>query len=416
VTDDLEGALGMLVAALGGAAIGVEREWSGHASGSKARFAGVRTFTLLGGLAGIVGQLWMSGQEGPAIVLLAAASALVLAGYAVASRHEVGATTEVAALLVLAAGFLAGTGNLAYASGIVALTTLVLFEKTKLHAAVKRLDDEELRAAARFAVMAVVVLPLLPTGPYGPLGGIRPRELWVLVLIFSGLSFAGYIARRVVGSRYGYTATGLLGGLVSSTSVTLTFARLSHRDGKLGVPLALGAVAASSVMIVRMLAALSILHSALAAAVLPYLVAPLAVGAVAVAIGLRRIGPQAESAGEAKNPLQLRAALEMAALFQVVLVLVHLVRERFGAGGLLVSGFVLGLADVDALTVSMAKTAASGAPIPDAAHAVVLGAIANTLFKLGIAAIVGAAAFRWRVAAALLAMAVAAGASLLLLR
>jgi uncharacterized membrane protein (DUF4010 family) len=416
VTDDLEGALGMLVAALGGAAIGVEREWSGHATGPTARFAGVRTFTLLGGLAGVVGQLWIAGQEAPAVVLLAAAGALVLAGYVVASRHDVGGTTEVAALVVLAAGFLAGTGNLAYASGVVALTALALFEKTKLHALVKRLDDDELRAAARFAVMAVVILPLLPPGPYGPLGGIRPRELWVLVLIFSGLSFAGYIARRLVGSRYGYTATGLLGGLVSSTSVTLTFARLSTRDGKLGGPLALGAVAASSVMFVRMLVALTILHSGLAAAVLPYLVAPLVVGAVAVAIGFRRVGPEAESAGESRNPLQLRAALEMAALFQVVLVLVHLVRERFGAGGLLVSGFVLGLADVDALTVSMAKETAGGAAVTEAAPAVVLGAIANTLLKLGIAVIVGAAAFRWRVAVALLAMAVAAGASLVLLR
>jgi len=416
VTDDLEGALGMLVAALGGAAIGVEREWSGHASGSKARFAGVRTFTLLGGLAGVIGRLWVAGQELPAAVLLAAASALVLAGYVVASRHDVGGTTEVAALVVLAAGFLAGMGNLAYASGVVALTTLVLIEKTQLHALVARLDDEELRAAARFAVMAVVVLPLLPTGPYGPLGGIRPRELWILVLIFSGLSFAGYIARRAVGSRYGYTATGLLGGLVSSTSVTLTFARLSHRDARLGVPLALGAVAASSVMFLRMLLALSILHSDLAAAVLPYVVAPLVVGAIAVARGLRGLRPEASPAAESRNPLQLRAALEMAAIFQVVLVVVHLARERFGATGLLVSGFVLGLTDVDALVVSMAKTTASGAPVGDAAHAVVLGAVSNTLLKLGVAATLGAPAFRWRVAGALLAMAVAAVASLALLR
>src|SRR5262245_6423078 len=281
----------MLAAALGGAAVGVEREWSGHASGPKARFAGIRTFTLLGGLAGVVGRLWTAGQELPAVVLLAAASGLILLGYAAASRHDVGGTTEAAALVVLAAGFLAGTGNLVYASGIIALTTLILVEKSGLHALVKRLDDEELRAAARFAVMAVVVLPLLPPGPYGPFGGIRPRELWILVLIFSGLSFVGYIARRAVGSRYGYTATGLLGGLVSSTSVTLTFARLSHRAGRLAVPLALGALGASTVMFVRMLVALSILHTDLAAAVLPYLVGPLAVGVVAVAAGLRRLGP-----------------------------------------------------------------------------------------------------------------------------
>src|SRR6187397_2212997 len=122
----------MLAAALGGAAVGVERQWSGHASGPGSRFAGVRTFTLIGGLAGVVGRLWVGGYEAPALVLLASAAALVLVGYAAASRHEIGATTEVAALVVLAAGFLAGTGQLAYASGIVALTTLVLFEKGRL--------------------------------------------------------------------------------------------------------------------------------------------------------------------------------------------------------------------------------------------------------------------------------------------
>jgi len=405
----------MLAAALGGAAVGVERQWSGHASGPGARFAGVRTFTLLGGLAGVVGRLWVGGYEGPALVLLASAAALVLVGYAAASRHDIGATTEVAAMVVLAAGFLAGTGRLAYASGIVALTTLVLFEKGRLHGLVKRLDDDELRAAARFAVMAVVVLPLLPPGPYGPLGGIKPRELWILVLIFSGLSFAGYIARRAVGARYGYTVTGLIGGLVSSTSVTLTFSRLSHGEQAQAVPLALGAIGASTLMFLRMVAALAILNSSLALAVLPYVVAPLAVGVLAVAVGLRRFQPTDAPAQETKNPLQLLAALEMAALFQIVLLLVHVMRDRFGAAGLLVSGFVLGLTDVDALVVSMA-TSASGEAFADAAHAVVLGAVSNTLVKLAIAVVAGAAAFRWRVGGALLAMAVAALASLAVLR
>jgi uncharacterized membrane protein (DUF4010 family) len=415
LTDDLEGAVGMLAAALGGAAGGVERQWSGHASGPGSRFAGVRTFTLIGGLAGVVGRLWVGGYEAPALVLLASAAALVLVGYAAASRHEIGATTEVAALVVLAAGFLAGTGQLAYASGIVALTTLVLFEKGRLHGLIKRLDDDELRAAARFAVMAVVVLPLLPPGPYGPLGGIKPRALWILVLIFSGLSFAGYIARRAVGARYGYTVTGLIGGLVSSTSVTLTFSRLSHGEQAQAVPLALGAIGASTLMFLRMVAALAILNSALAVAVLPYVVAPLAVGALAVAVGLRRFQPTEAPTQETKNPLQLLAALEMAVLFQVVLLLVHVMRDRFGGAGLLVSGFVLGLTDVDALVVSMA-TSASGEAFADAAHAVVLGAVSNTLVKLAIAVVAGAAAFRWRVGGALLAMAVAALASLAVLR
>jgi uncharacterized membrane protein (DUF4010 family) len=135
-----------------------------------------------------------------------------------------------------------------------------------------------------------------------------------------------------------------------------------------------------------------------------------------VAIGLRRLRPVNAPAEKSRNPLQLRSALEMAVLFQVVLLGVHVMQERFGGTGLLVSGFAIGLTDVDALVVSMAKSTAGGAPIGDAAHAVVLGAIANTLLKLGVAVVVGASAFRWRVAVALLAMAVAAAASLAVLR
>jgi uncharacterized membrane protein (DUF4010 family) len=242
---------------------------------------------------------------------------------------------------------------------------------------------------------------------------VRPRELWVLVLLFSGLSFAGYIARRIVGSRYGYTVTGLLGGLVSSTGVTLTFSRLSHREQAHAVPLALGAIGASTLMFVRMVAALAILNSALAMIVLPYVVAPLVVGTVAIAFGLLRLQPTEAAAEEARNPLQLRAALEMAALFQVVLILVHVVRERFGATGLLVSGFILGLTDVDALVVSMAR---SGGADPAAAHAIVLGAVSNTLVKMVIALVAGTGAFRLWVGAGLFAMASAAAVSLVVLR
>ena len=165
-------------AALGGAAVGVERQWSGHASGPHARFAGIRTFTLLGGLAGIAGWLWGAGAVALATVLLGGGAALVVAAYVAASRHHVDGTTEVAALVVLAAGVLAGTGRLTLASGIIAVTSLLLVEKTRLHAWVTRLDDAGLRAGIRFAVMAVVILPLLPEGPYGPGSGRVSSGRW----------------------------------------------------------------------------------------------------------------------------------------------------------------------------------------------------------------------------------------------
>ena len=171
--------LGVIVATLGGLAIGLERQWSGHASGPRARFAGIRTLALLGGLAGTIGWLWAAGTQALAAVLLGGACALVVVAYATASRTDVDATTEVSALVVLAAGVLAGTGQLALASGIIAVTTFFLVEKSALHAFVTRFDDEGLRAAARFAVMATVILPLLPVGPYGPWGTVRPREIWL---------------------------------------------------------------------------------------------------------------------------------------------------------------------------------------------------------------------------------------------
>lgn len=188
----LKDALGILIAALGGAAVGLEREWSGHATGPSARFAGIRTFSLLGLLAGLAGWLWANGLQILAAVLLAGAAGIV-AAYIAASRVEVDGTTEVAAFVVLAAGVVAGMHELRLASATVAITTLLLVEKSKLHSLAERIDDASLRAGFRFAVMAVVILRMLPLGPFGPLGGIRPRQLWAMVLFFSALGFAGYI-------------------------------------------------------------------------------------------------------------------------------------------------------------------------------------------------------------------------------
>jgi uncharacterized membrane protein (DUF4010 family) len=203
---------------------------------------------MLGAVSGLSGWLLTIGQHGAAIALLAGATAIIVAAYVAASRRDVDATTEVAALVVIAAGVLAGLGSLRLASGIIALLSLLLVEKSRLHSMVARIDDVALRAAVRFGVMALVVLPVLPSGPYGPLGGIRPRELWALVLFFSGLSFVGFVARRAVGPEHGYLATGLIGGLISSTNVTFTFARASRRHPTNARELAFGTIAANAML------------------------------------------------------------------------------------------------------------------------------------------------------------------------
>lgn len=405
----------LLIAALGGAAVGLERQWSGHAEGPSARFAGIRTFTMLGAIGGLSGWLWTAGAEAPAAILLAGAVAVVAAAYAAGSRLDIDGTTEVAALVVLAAGVLAGMGSIRLASGIIALLTLLLVEKSRLHALVQRIDDVGLRSGVRFAVMALVVLPLLPEGPYGPLGGIRPREIWALVLFFSGLSFAGYVARRAVGPGHGYLVTGLLGGLVSSTNVTFTFARTSRTDLEADRALAFGAVAANAMLYPRVLVATAILNASVVPHLVPYLIAPALVATLIAIAGARRIATAGAPDVSVRNPLQLGAALQMAVLFQAVLMGVHLVRNVWGQSGVLTSAAVLGLTDVDALTMSMARGVAATDSPAMAATAIAVGVLTNTAMKLGLAVVLGAPRFRAVAGGALALMLVAMGGTLLLL-
>lgn len=405
--------LGLVIAALGGTAVGVERQWSGHADGAAARFAGVRTFTLLGGLGGLAGWLWQAGFTLPAAVLLAAAAAITTAAYIARMRVDVDGTTEVAALVVIAAGVVAGAGIHRVASGVIAVTTLLLVEKSRLHAMVTRIDDVGLRAAARFAVMALVVLPLLPEGPYGPLGGVRPRELWALVLFFSGLSFVGYFARRAAGPGRGYLVTGLIGGLASSTNVTFTFARTSHTEETSSRALGFGAVAANAMLYPRVLLATAVLNLSLLPHVLPYLLLPALLAFAMTWIGARQSDGQDGSEQRVPNPLQLPVALQMAVIFQAVLMLVWIAGRYWGDRGIVGTATVLGLTDVDALTISMARRVAPDTSFETAALAIAVGVLSNTLLKLTVVLFFGSPAFRRIAGGTLLGMVVAAGASLL---
>ncbi|HKQ18666.1 MAG TPA: DUF4010 domain-containing protein, partial [Candidatus Eisenbacteria bacterium] len=268
--------------------------------------------------------------------------------------------------------------------------------------------------AIRFAVMAIVVLPLLPEGPFGPLGGIRPRQLWILVLFFSGLNFLGFLARRFVGERQGFALAGLLGGLVSSTSVVLTFSRASRDKPRRA--LAFGILAACSAMYARVLVATAVLNLDVMVALVPYLAAPFLVAVAFALLGLRRGADGDGKPGAPTNPLGLQTALQLAGLFQVVLFAVHGAREIWGDLGLVVSGAILGLTDMDALTISMARTAAEPTMLLVAAQAIAMGVLSNTLFKLAIALVVGRGTVQTFAASGLAAAGIASAASFYLLR
>jgi uncharacterized membrane protein (DUF4010 family) len=404
---------GLLTATLIGAAIGLERQWSGHATGPHARFGGIRTLSLLGAVAGVAGSL-AGGPLWPfAVAILSAAALVVVAGYVAASRVDVDATTEVAALMVLASGLIAGMGRLALASALAAGTVLLLLEKTRLHALVAQIDDASLRASARFAAMACIILPLLPAGPYGPFEAIRPRELWAVVLFLSGLSFLGWIARRLTGPQRGPVIAGLLGGIISSTSVTLQFARSSREPGAQQVALAAGAIGACTVMLARVTLVSAVLNPALAVPVLRHTVLPFLLGA-AVLFAVWRMDEQNTAAEPSKDsPLQLRAALQMTAIFQVVLLAIAAVRAYAGSGALVATSVFVGMTDLDALTISLARDSARESGAPDAVVvALVAGIISNTVVKLGIALVVGQARFRLMTVAVLAGLAVTLLASL----
>jgi len=364
--------------------------------------------------AGIGGFLLKSGYAAPAFILISAALALVIAGYVRASKRDIDATTEVAAVVVIGAGIVAGIGQVQLSAAITTLTVLLLAEKPRLHAFVTRLDEPIMVAAARFAVMSAVILPLLPEGPFGPGPGFRPRGLWILVLLFSGLSFVGFIAQRARSS-VGYPLAGLLGGLVSSTSVSLTFARLSALQPQHTPALAAGTVAASTVLFIRVAVVVAILNRALLPQLAGYLLAPCLAALVALALTWRSVRDTKEQPTALRNPLKLQDSLEMALLFQLVLYGVFYMKAWVGDVGVMASGFVLGLTDVDALTLSMTRSVDAQLSVDLACRAIAIGIVANSLMKAVIALVIGSPRFKWQAGGALLAMAGAGALSLILI-
>jgi uncharacterized membrane protein (DUF4010 family) len=406
---DLIVASRLAIAALVGLGAGLEREWSGHASGPDARFAGIRTFTLLGLIGGIAGALAIESHGGVATALVGLAGALCVAGYVVATRRPAATTdgtTEAAALAVIALGVVAGMGDMGLAAGVGAIVVLLLREKERVHWLVGKLEEPELRAGVQFVVLAIVVLPLLPDGPFlGPLA-IRPRSLWAIVLLFSGLNFAGFIARRTVGANTGMAIAGALGGVISSTAVTLNFSRQSRDELPSNASLAAGVLAACTVLVPRVLLVSAVLNPGVALHLLPALAPMFLVGVILVAIAWRGNGRNEAPAPGAleESPLHLAAAIRMALLFQVAIVAIAYVR-RFGEGaGLYSTAAILGLTDVDALTVSLSRPVDPIAPA-EAARAILIGIVANTVLKLSIAALIGRAAFRRKTIAGLACLA-----------
>jgi uncharacterized membrane protein (DUF4010 family) len=411
----------LLVAALVGMAVGLEREWTGHTKGADARFAGLRTFTLLGTIGGLGGWFLRLGQPAIAVCLIAGALLFVIGAYVVTMRRSgttADGTTEVAAMLVIALGAASGSGHRTLASAAGSLAVVLLAEKSVLQRWLERIDAAELRATLQFAVLALVVLPVIPAGAYGPFGAFQPRQLWIVVLLFSALNFAGNIARRLVGETRGLGITGLLGGLVSSTAVTLTFSRRSRMEPTLALPLALGVAGACTVLLLRVTVMSTVLQPGLFAELAPMLAPGFLAGLTVLGVAFWRERETRPLEAEAstphpsiapsdrtlQNPLALGTSIQMAVAFQLVLFVIAWVHATIGNTGVLASATLLGLTDMDALTLSMTRLADDAAQRHVAALAITIGVMANTVLKLLAAMLLGGVRFRLRAGAALLSL------------
>lgn len=392
----------LLVALLVGFLIGLDRE---RAELRKAHhlFAGVRTFPLIA----VSGALPMlaGGALGTWLVVAVflAVAGVVLISYARTSvGGHVGATTEIAAFVTFLLGVLSGAGEVFVAGGAGIAVAILLAAKPRLQTFSRALSSEEITAVLELAVISCIVLPLLPNRAYGPWQALNPFEIWLMVVLVSAVSFAGFVAMRLFGEDRGLGMTGVIGGVASSTAVTLALADRTRADVTIARPAAAAAALASSVMCVRVAVLAAASGPGILPRLLPVIVAMALAGAgVAWFVGRRAAAEPAGAAARMSNPFSLKAAVTFGLVYAVVLLVVRGASFRYGAAGMFLAAALSSLADVDAVSIAFSR----GGPLLDGwrgpAAAVSIALVGNTLVKLGIALAAGRGRFRIYAAGAL---------------
>lgn len=374
------------VALVIGILVGLQRQYS-HGGQDREIFAGVRTFAL----AGLLGCAAAFSADRLAsawafVGVLAPLGGLLIVAYYLSSREgDLGLTTELAMLVTACCGALCFWGSLQLAAALGVTTTVLLALKLELHTFARRITREDAYATLKFAVITVIVLPLLPNRPLAPppFDVLNPYKIWSLVVFISGISFLGYVLFQAVGARRGTALTGLLGGLVSSTAVTLSFAQRSRQEPALSRLYALAIVVAWTMMFARIVVIVAVLNVALLAAVWPPLLAGIVVGlGYGAALLLAR---REEEMADLRltNPFELRPALVFGLVYAGILMVTTVLPAYLGNAGLYLSSLLAAVVDVDAITLSLADLSGSAGAIPvrSAALAVVLAALANTVVK-----------------------------------
>ena len=387
-----------------GLLIGAERGWQGRGREEGGRVAGLRTFALiglLGGVAALTGDF-----SSPWLVLmgLIGVAALLVSGYVVSLSHsgDLGITTAVAALITYVLGALAGYGASTIAAATAVVVVIVLGAKPVLHAWVEKLQRTELEAAMKLLLISVVVLPVLPNEGFGPWQALNPYKIWWMVVLVASVSFAGYFLVRIAGAERGIYLTGLAGGLVASTAVTLNLSRLA-RDRAMSLDLlASGVLAACATMFPRMLVVTGVIEPDLAVALLAPVVVAGAIAYGAAWWCARRV--QDLDPGTPLTlgrPFDFSVALRFGLLLAVILLAARGLSETLGATGVLFLAAFGGLADVDPISLSFADMAGTQIDVDTAVTGLLIAATSNSLVKIALATAIGGRAFGLRIGAGL---------------
>ncbi|MCG6932773.1 MAG: MgtC/SapB family protein [Gallionella sp.] len=371
-----------------GLLIGLERERNPSAR------AGLRTFALVA-LFGTLSGLLSARLDSPWLLIagLLAVAAMIIAAYhnKRAEEGDPGTTTVIALLLCYGLGVLTWYGMSKLAVMLAIAVTALLYFKPELRGMSQRLTRSDLVAVLQFSVLTFIVLPILPDQNFGPYNAFNPHQAWLMVVLISGLSLAGYAALHLVGTRYGAPLLGFFGGLVSSTATTLLYARNSRSNPAMTQIAGSVIVIASMVVLLRLL----VLSSVVAYGAVPGLMPVLASGflfglAVALYSWRTRFKATKLSIPETPNPAELRTALSFGLLYVVVLLGAAWMQDFAGSRGLYAVAVVSGLTDVDAITLSSLRLFNLGQLSEhQAITSIALAFIANLAFKLGMVIFIG---------------------------
>ncbi len=391
-----------------GLLIGLEREHAASREQEKI-FAGVRTFPLLS-LAGCTAMLLSEVLSSPLpfVAITALIGLFIAIAYAVgAQRGQIGMTSEVSAVITFLLGAMCYGEQFALAAAVTVATMVLLSLKLEMRTLAQKLSQEDIYATLKFAVITAIVLPVLPNRTFGPLNVLNPYKIWLMVIFISGISFLGYFLIKIVGPRQGIGLTGLLGGLASSTAVTLSFSQRSNQEKALAKPFAMAIMIAWTVMFVRVLVVVSALNRAL----LTQLWLPLG---IAAGIGLGYCGylflvQRTHETGniDFANPFDLGPAMKFGLLYAGILFAAKAAQVYLGEAGIYLSSIVGGLTDVDAITLSLSQLSSSGVGGLDtatAARGIVFACISNTVVKGGMVLASGAPELRRALLPGFLAM------------